>query len=857
MPTLIQKLLQRSDDAWSPEDLEKLASIVAAERGRLESLVTELEPKFAVIEQSKDRLDTILEEVIRRSQEAKGDLARFQSRSEALHDAESRVGGLDERLDHFELQFGSLVGEQKELNRTTRRLEERLQNLQDAGSGLLADFDKANVMAAGLDEVLISLSAGRELARKNDEQLRNLHALWEHIDQKMGLLENSKQIIERVEAQNREVEEAVSRLDRQVTQVSEESRLIESSDEEVKRLEAMLGALQRDLEHASKEKENLQGQSDNLSSEVTTTLDSLRSELNRSEFLREDLDTVNDRVEALFKQLRNQEDLTKAMEARGEELIAAGLETKELIAKAASLSERFDAIDERMGSVDDLETRLGSLGEMGRKVDQQIESIDKRQTLVNATDERLSDLSSVFSEVKEMLADLESQRQELDQTLELFGEFRSSTVEIRGRIQELDGDFVRINDVEQRLEEMRRLVETLEGSAVDLEPRVEFVEGVESRLNHLDSLSQQVDGRIESQLATQSDLESMKHSQEGLAQQLEDLKKLATALQSSPKLATMEQRLTELEDRIQISSRRLERMESLEKSLVENEKRLESVTQGLHESQGALDSHTTRLETLKEQGIEAQEAFSGWMDGVARLEARQRELGEQAEVTDTRLREVRDLHDKLEDDIEVLAERERQSDRHIQKLQTFEGLIRDLDRKVEAVNSRHAVVDRVKKDVQKVLHTVDESRAQALEVLNARQEIAEVGNTVTDVDSQVKKLENRLDGVQDQLSAVDKAEIKIDALNHVVSDIDANLGHFEGQKAMVEHLVEKIATLEALLRQADATARELREERQLAFRIQKSVGSPGNGGLQGPTALTVIESEEPPTEVELETSQSA
>jgi chromosome segregation ATPase len=349
----------------------------------------------------------------------------------------------------------------------------------------------------------------------------------------------------------------------------------------------------------------------------------------------------------------------------------------------------------------------------------------------------------------------------------------------------------------------------------------------------------------------------MKHSQEGLAQQLEDLKKLASALQSSPKLATMEQRLTELEDRIQISSRRLERMESLEKSLVENEKRLESVTQGLHESQGALDSHTTRLETLKEQGIEAQEAFSGWMDGVARLEARQRELGEQAEVTDTRLREVRDLHDKLDDDIEVLAERERQSDRHIQKLQTFEGLIRDLDRKVEAVNSRHAVVDRVKKDVQKVLHTVDESRAQVLEVLNARQEIAEVGNTVTDVDSQVKKLENRLDGVQDQLSAVDKAEIKIDALNHVVSDIDANLGHFEGQKAMVEHLVEKIATLEALLRQADATARELREERQLAFRIQKSVGSPGNGGLQGPTALTVIESEEPPTEVELETSQSA
>lgn len=857
MPPLIQKLLQRPADAWSPEDLEKLANIVGTERGRLQSLVNELEPKVAVIEQTRDRLDTILEEVIGRTQEAQMDLERFQSNSETLRDAQSRVGGLNARLDHCELQFDSLAGEQKELNRSTHRLEERLQNLQDAGGGLLADFDKAKAMAANLDEVLISLSAGRELARKNDEQLRNLHALWEHIDQKMKLLEDSKQVIERIEAQNHEVEEAVSRIERRVSQVSEESRLIESSDEDVKRLEAMLGALQRDLEHVSQEKDTLHRQSENLSSEVTTTLDSLRSEVNRSEILREDLDTTSGRVEALFKQLRNQEDLTKALEARGEELIAAGLETKELIAKAASLSERFDAIDERMGKVDDLETQLQSLGEMGRMVDRQIESIDERQTVVEATDQRLSNMSSVFSEVKERLADLEAQRHELDQTLELFAEFRSSTVEIRGRIQELDGDFERIDDVEQRLQEIRRLVETLEGSTADLEPRVEFVEGVESRLNHLDSLSQQVDERIESQLATQGDLDSMKHSQQGLAQQLEDLKKVAAALQSSPKLATMEQRLTELEDRIQTSSRRLERMEALEKALVESEKRLESLTQDLHESQGTLDSHAARLEALKEQNTDAKEAFSGWMDGVVRLEGRQRELREQAEGTDTRLREVRDIHDKLENDLDALAEREKQADRHIQELQNFEGFIRDLDRKVEAVNSRHAVVDRVKKDVQRVLDTVDESRAQALEVLNASQEIAEVGNTVTDVASQMTKLENRLDGVHAKLSAVDKAEIKIDALNHVVTDIDANLGHFEGQKAMVEHLVDKIVTLETLLRQADATARELREERQLAFRIRKSVGSPDNGVIQGPTALAVVDSEAPPIEVEHESSQSA
>jgi predicted nucleic acid-binding Zn-ribbon protein len=192
-------------------------------------------------------------------------------------------------------------------------------------------------------------------------------------------------------------------------------------------------------------------------------------------------------------------------------------------------------------------------------------------------------------------------------------------------------------------------------------------------------------------------------------------------------------------------------------------------------------------------------------------------------------------------------------------MQEFDGLLQDLDRKVDAVNSRHAIVDRVKKDVQKVFDTVDQSREQALKVLNARQEIAEVGETVADVGSQVHELETRIDGVQLKLGAVDTAEVKIDALNHIVNDIDVNLEHFEGQKAMVEHLAEKISTLDALVKQAEVTARELREERQLAFRIQKTVKPSGGNGADGPVALAVVEPDKPvePVEPEREASQEA
>ena len=349
MTTLIQKFLQRSDETWSPDDLDQLAQIVARERTQLQGLVAEVEPKVNAIQEARNRLDEILQEVINRSQEAESDLAEFQSRSKGLRDAEAQVSGLNERLDHYELQFSSLVGEQKTLNSSTHQLEERVQNLQDAGSGLLADFDKAKTMAASLDEVLSGLSAGRELARKNDEQLRNLHALWEHINQKMSSLDATKQIIERVDSQNRQVEEAVWNIEEKVSQFSEESRLIQTSEESLKQLQDMLGELSQNLERASQERENLNQQSGQVFGEVTSALADLREQLNRSEILREDIDMANGRVEALFRQLRDQEDLAKVVEARGEELISASLETKELIGKASALGDRFAALEDQMG----------------------------------------------------------------------------------------------------------------------------------------------------------------------------------------------------------------------------------------------------------------------------------------------------------------------------------------------------------------------------------------------------------------------------------------------------------------------------------------------------------------------------
>ena len=66
-------------------------------------------------------------------------------------------------------------------------------------------------------------------------------------------------------------------------------------------------------------------------------------------------------------------------------------------------------------------------------------------------------------------------------------------------------------------------------------------------------------------------------------------------------------------------------------------------------------------------------------------------------------------------------------------------------------------------------------------------------------------------------------ETKANAIVHVLDDVRINLETLGEQKAVIDHVAEKVAQLEFMLQEARNTLRTLQHERELAERIEQGI----------------------------------
>ena len=66
-------------------------------------------------------------------------------------------------------------------------------------------------------------------------------------------------------------------------------------------------------------------------------------------------------------------------------------------------------------------------------------------------------------------------------------------------------------------------------------------------------------------------------------------------------------------------------------------------------------------------------------------------------------------------------------------------------------------------------------------------------------------------------------QTKTNAIVHLLDDVRINLETLGEQKAVVDHVAEKVAQLEFMLQEARNTLRTLQHERELAERIEQGI----------------------------------
>ena len=326
---------------------------------------------------------------------------------------------------------------------------------------------------------------------------------------------------------------------------------------------------------------------------------------------------------------------------------------------------------------------------------------------------------------------------------------------------------------------------------------------VESRLNRVSELSQAVDERLDGQLARQSELEAMRGSQDGLSSEVEDLKKLVTSLREDESLPRMEQRTVELTEQV----------------VQEREKRAQELGDRLDDMTNMLGQNSERVGVVTHELERLNEGRSEWLQQVHDIGEEQKSLKAQSHATIEQLDQFRVLTDALDDKQRQLSESERRIEHYEDRLDKLEGLLGSVNGKIDDVQQRQESVDQVRQQV--------DSLFDAMEVLEARQDIVETKKTLELLLREASVLGSKYNRLEERRGAIDQAEAKMDHLNTVIEDIEANLENLKEQRTVIEHVAEKLARLDFALQRAEAATRELREERALAARIYKNIQQKG------------------------------
>jgi len=444
-------------------------------------------------------------------------------------------------------------------------------------------------------------------------------------------------------------------------------------------------------------------------------------------------------------------------------------------------------------------------------------------------------------------------RGELETVAGLLGDFRRSARDVEGRVKDFNGKLDELARVQARLAALERVSGELEGRTQALAPRIEFVTGVEARLNRLSELSQQIDQRLAAQLSRQQELEAMRSEQDGLGLQLADLQQLAATLRSDHTIPDMESRLAELERRHTDLGQRLVRVETLETSLAAAEARsadlgqeIAAMAERITRERGALDrvsEEVGRLTAQREQ----------WRRELNETEGRQREVRESAAAIAARLQDLDAAEERLAARHGELQSSEERIERYGARVGSLDARLEELDRKLDLVNSRHTLVDRIKREVEAIAATCEKSREDALRVVGARKTIEDADRRTANVEARTTAMEDRFARMERKFASLETAEGKVDALCNLIADIEINLENFREQKAIIDHVAEKLAQTEFQIRRAEMVTRELQEERQLASRIQAGIQSLRTSARRG-DGLRLVEPErdEPPAQIATE-----
>jgi len=333
-----------------------------------------------------------------------------------------------------------------------------------------------------------------------------------------------------------------------------------------------------------------------------------------------------------------------------------------------------------------------------------------------------------------------------------------------------------------------------------------------------------VDAKVAQQLARRVELDTLKSELDGVITQMVDAQqKLESVSSLQGKLLPMESRLTVLQDRLEKTGIRVSEVQRDEASLTDQEARLTVLSEASKSLAADTAERMQQVHALTEALARAASAKDEMIDELARVQARQREALGRAEAAEDQLRRAETMYSSLEQRRSQLVFSEKKLAGVEIRMAELTRMASDIDTRMKALAERDAMVSAVKAEVENVHQISARSREDLQYVSGHRDDIAALRRQVQDLLARAGEVAEKMTEVEARRREVDEVQAKASMVTNLLKDVRIHLETVNEQKAVIDHLNEKLANVDFVMQEAQNTLRMLNQERELAQRIEQSI----------------------------------
>lgn len=779
---------------------------VARLTGLAERFETRLAETDTGVERAQGEVTTLMEALVKAVtlKESVGEISALDGPFRQL---QAEMESLRSQAEGFKLNFVRLREQQDATLAGYKAAGGRLETFEAEWQRLTRTLDESGHRIAGLERLVADMAPVTESVSQTRRELASAKAIADQLAQKVALLEQQRDAIDRATGKLEQLAALSMRADAGLERHAELVRSVTDLRSQMHTMEGVqhaLGDRGHDLAERLERMESGHAAAERAVADLRTALDQGA----------ERLALENRNVEAVTQQVSELRRTLADTELRLQQQAGEAAALAQAAARAGTLTTQVAELGDRLAEVTQLAARAQTAGASIERLEAAVDGLaqrtlrlDESRPLLERTVRDLAALGATGEAIADALEQLRSAREELKGTQGSLEGTRAWITETGRAVASLKADVAGLDRMRATVDALRQEVDQVASQAGNIEARRAVVEEVQRRLDETAGAGARIEERSR---ALAERLGGMEDQLGTIVPRLEEVGRAGSQLMSlHAQLREMEQRVGEVLAGVSGVEERARQAEALGERMRELDRELEQRTNAVTRA----SEHLARAAQLRQEAASAAEA----------LAERSRELDGSLARAGERLEELAGLSRELDGRIGALTGVQERLGAFESRLAEWRAAEHQVAQALEQAEARQLAITALQAEIRGLYAMAERTQADARVIVEAQPEVSQTRAELDTLLSRMNDGEGLLATLAERRRQLGRAEERLAQADILMADVRGALEVLLAQKAQVDYFLEQASSLGVEAKHAEATLQALREERRLSDRIRGSL----------------------------------